>query len=54
MTALMMKRQKAGTDQPHFTFIVKPGLNVEIQNLENLVEFFYLFTTPKTAKLAGR
>ena len=45
---------KAGTEQPHFPFIGKSDLNVEIHNSENLLECFDLFITLEISELISK
>ena len=44
------KWTKEEIEQPHFPFIRKMGLKVEIQNSENPLEFFKIFTVPEAEK----
>ena len=44
----------AGTERPRFPFIGKPGLNVEIKNSKNPLEFFELFITSDITELISR
>lgn len=43
-----------GKERPRFPFTGKPGLNVEIEDNNNPLEFFELFITPEIAELISR
>ena len=47
-------RHGTWTEQSCFVFIWKPGLNIEIQDSENLLEFCELFITLEISELAGK
>ena len=45
---------KLGTERPCFSFTGKPDLNVEIQDAENLLQFFKLFIMLEITELISR
>jgi hypothetical protein len=45
---------KVGAKQSHFPFSGKPGLNVDLEDPNNPLEYFELFITPTLAELISR
>jgi hypothetical protein len=45
---------KVGAERPHFPFSGKPGLNVHLEDPNNLLDYFQLLTTPELTELISR
>jgi hypothetical protein len=45
---------RVGIERPLFTFSGKPSINVELEDQNNLLEYFKLFITPEIAELICR
>jgi hypothetical protein len=41
---------KVGTEWPHFPFSGKPGLNIDIEDPNNLLDYFEFLITPELVK----
>jgi hypothetical protein len=42
---------KSGAERPRFSFTGKPGINVDLEDPSNLLEYFELLCTPEIVKL---
>jgi hypothetical protein len=43
-----------GAEWPRFPFTCKPGINVDLEDPSNPLEYFELFCTPETVKVTAR
>jgi hypothetical protein len=41
----------SGTERPHFPFTGKPGINVDLEDPSNSLEYFELFCMPDTVEV---
>jgi hypothetical protein len=47
-------KQKMSTTRPRFPFTGKPGINVDLEDPSNPLEYFELFCTPDIAEVIAR
>jgi hypothetical protein len=45
---------KSGAQQPHFSFTGKPGINVDLEDPNNPLDYFELFYTPEIEEVIVR
>jgi hypothetical protein len=45
---------KSGAERPHFQFTSKPGINVDLEDHSNPLEYFELFCTPEIVEVIAR
>jgi hypothetical protein len=44
----------SGAEQPHFPYTGKPGINVDLEDPSNPLEYFELFCTPNIVEVIVR
>jgi hypothetical protein len=45
---------KSGAERPRFPFTGKPGINVDLEDPSNSLEYFELFCAPEIAEVVAR